>query len=129
MKARLALLAALLAVGCSSSSGPPAAESEAAVAAPVAFNVAGDPTVEFNVPNMMCEDSCAAKVREILAEQKGVADVKVDFPTRKACIAVKDVEKFDAKAAIAALVDYGFDKSEVVESGGGPQSTGTAGAN
>jgi copper chaperone CopZ len=77
-----------------------------------AFNVAGAPTVEFEVPAMMCEESCAKKVRELLADQAGVKDVVVDFPAKKATVAV-DADKFDAQAAKDVLLDYGFDGSKV----------------
>ena len=94
------LLAALS--GCAQRGG----ESTASVpATAVAFNVDGAPTVEFNVPDMMCPTSCVAKTREILSQQPGAKDVLVDFETKTAIVAV------DADQAIAALVDHGFDHS------------------
>jgi copper chaperone CopZ len=95
--------------GCAQQSG----ESTASVpATAVAFNVAGAPTVEFNVPDMMCPTSCVAKTREILSQQPGAKDVLVDFETKTAIVAVEP-DKFDAGQAIAALVDHGFDHSAV----------------
>jgi copper chaperone CopZ len=101
------LLAAALVAGCSSESVTvPAGETPATTT--VAFNAAGAPTVEFSVPDMMCEESCAAKVREVLAEQPGVKEVVVDFPNRTATVAI-DETAFDAEQAVRLLSDdYGF---------------------
>lgn len=103
------VISAVLACGCTQSTdGRPDVTAQ-----PVAtFNAAGAPTVELSVPDMMCEESCAAKVREVLAAQPGAVDVKVDFPARTAYVAVEK-SKFDVDAAIAALVDHGFDKTQV----------------
>jgi copper chaperone CopZ len=76
----------------------------------VAFNVAGAPTVEFSAPDMMCPESCAVKVKEILSEQPGAKEVVVDFDSKTATVAIEE-GTFDADAAIAALVDHGFDHS------------------
>ena len=76
----------------------------------VAFNPAGAPTVEFSVPDMMCPESCAVKTKEILAEQPGATDVRIDFEAKSATVAVEE-GKFDAERALAALVDHGFDHS------------------
>jgi copper chaperone CopZ len=76
------------------------------------FNVAGAPTVEFSVPDMMCPESCAVKVKEILSEQPGAKEVVVDFDAKTATVAV-DKDKFDPQAAIAALVDHAFDHSQL----------------
>jgi copper chaperone CopZ len=76
----------------------------------VAFNVAGAPTVEFNVPDMMCPEGCGAKTKEILSEQPGAKEVVINFDGKTATVAVEK-DKFDADAAIAALVDYGFEHS------------------
>jgi copper chaperone CopZ len=80
---------------------------------PVAFNVEGAPTVDFSVPDMMCEQSCVPTVRETLAAQKGVKDVKVDLATKTATVAVDDA-KFDPQAAVAALVDLQFTETKLV---------------
>jgi copper chaperone CopZ len=118
------LLAAVFAAGCSKPQtetvAPPAPEAPAApddtsgeqAAAdvektPVAFNVEGAPTVVFDVPDMMCEASCVPTVRETLAEQPGVRDVKVELDGKQATVAV-DETTFDSDAAIAALVDLQF---------------------
>ncbi|QEG37015.1 heavy-metal-associated domain-containing protein [Bythopirellula goksoeyrii] len=82
-------------------------------ASPAAFNVAGAPTVEFKVPDMMCEESCAKAVHDTLAAQPGAEDVMVDFPNRLATVAV-DQETFDSQAALAALLDKQFTKTELV---------------
>lgn len=105
---------ALVLVGCQKRESEQAASDAASAAADditvVVFNVEGAPTVEFDVPDMMCEESCAVKVHEILSEQPGVKDSIVDFPARTATVAIEEGQ-FDADAAIAALVDYGFDHS------------------
>src|SRR4051794_24661397 len=77
---------------------------------PASFNTAGAPTVEFSVPDMMCPEGCGAKVKEILSGQPGAKDVLVDFPAKTAKVAV-DKDKFDAKQAVAALVDHQFKNS------------------
>jgi copper chaperone CopZ len=79
----------------------------------VSFNLAGAPTVEFSAPDMMCPDGCGAKVKEILSEQPGAREVLVDFEGKKAIVAVDADAKFDANAALAALVDHGFKKSSL----------------
>jgi copper chaperone CopZ len=81
---------------------------------PTTFNVAGAPTVEFRVPDMMCPQGCAVKTKEILSEQPGAKEVVVDFEAKTATVAIdtsKDAKPFDPQAAIAALVDYGFEHS------------------
>ncbi len=82
-------------------------------ASPTAFNAAGAPTVEFKVPDMMCEESCAKAVHDTLAAQPGAVDVKVDFPNRLATVAV-DEQKFDSEAALAALLDKQFTEAKLV---------------
>ena len=66
------------------------------------------------VPDMMCEFSCVEQVKEALAAQPGVKEVQVDFEAKRATVAV-DADKFDAEAAIAALVDYQFTNSQLIE--------------
>ena len=77
-----------------------------------AFNPTGAPTVEFTVPDMMCEEGCAAAVKEILSEQPGAKDVRVDFEAKLATVAI-EMDKFDSKLAIAELVDKGFANSQL----------------
>jgi copper chaperone CopZ len=96
-----------LVFGCSQSSQQ---SGDLSQSTPVSFNVGGAPTVEFSVPDMMCPEGCGAKVKEILAEQPGAKDVLVDFPAKTAKVAV-DKDKFDAKQAVAALVDHQFKNS------------------
>lgn len=79
-------------------------------ATPAIFNVAGAPTVEFSVPDMMCPEGCGVKTKEILAEQPGAKEVLVDFEAKTATVAIEN-GKFDAAQALAALVDHGFDHS------------------
>jgi copper chaperone CopZ len=102
-----------LAAGCGKKEESTPAEHPSPVT-PAAFNVEGAPTVVFNVPDMMCEDSCCPTVRETLAKQPGVKDVKVELATHTATVAV-DEEKFDADAAIAALVDLQFVNTKLAE--------------
>jgi len=90
-----------------------AAEEAAAAATQVAFNVEGAPTVQFSVPDMMCEESCVPTVRETLARQPGVKDVKVELATKSATVAV-DKDTFDADAAVAALVDLQFTETKLL---------------
>jgi copper chaperone CopZ len=79
---------------------------------PVAFKAAGAPTVEFSLPDMMCEDGCAWTVKDILSKQPGARDVRVDFEARKATVAIDDA-KFDSQSALAELIDKGFMNSQV----------------
>jgi copper chaperone CopZ len=96
-------------VGCSRSAFDAPQATTEQVAATV-FNLDGAPTVQFSVPDMMCETSCAAKTKEILSNVPGVRDVVVDFPTKTATVAI-DEGQFDSQKAIAELVDHGFDHS------------------
>src|SRR6476646_6605428 len=98
----------ILAVGCSQSNQQTDDVSQSTT--PVSFNTAGAPTVEFSVPDMMCPEGCGAKVKEILSEQPGAKDVLVDFPHKTATVAI-DKDTFDAKQAVAALVDHQFKHS------------------
>src|SRR5688572_20307192 len=86
---------------------------ETAQTTPAAFNAAGAPTVTFSVPDMMCEQSCVPTVRETLAAQPGAKEVKVELETKTATVAVDD-DKFDAEAAVAALVDLQFTETKLV---------------
>lgn len=110
---RLSRLALLLAVtsccGCTDSTTE---TTETTAAAPAPFNVAGLPTVEISVPDMMCEQSCVPKVRKSLASRAGVKDVQVDLETKTAVVAV-DESEFDVDDAIADLLDLGFDGTHV----------------
>lgn len=110
MRTATFLAVLLLVVGCSESMNTPTVgETTSAVeTTPVAFNVEGAPTVEFDVPGMMCAMSCAPKVREVLASQPGVKDVQVTYETKTAVVAVEE-GVFDPEAAIHLLEDeYGF---------------------
>jgi copper chaperone CopZ len=80
---------------------------------PTVFNVASAPIVEFNVPDMMCEEGCAATVTEILSGQPGVTDVRVNFEAKKATVAIEE-GRFNQQQALAALIDKGFDNSALV---------------
>ena len=107
---------ALLLTGCQSETAlePVAETSESAMQAnTVAFNVDDAPTAELEVPDMHCQYSCAAKVKEVLTAQPGVIDVKIDFDSKTAIVAV-DKAKFDGEAAVAALVDYQFSNTKLV---------------
>ena len=101
----------VIAAGCSDDSSVQvtATSSESTE---VAFNVTGAPTIEFNAPDMMCPEGCGAKVKEILSEQPGAKEVVINFEAKTATVAV-DKDSFDAEAAVAALVDHGFDHSSV----------------
>ncbi len=110
-------VATLLLAGCQSktTTEPVAVTAEpAAEVTTVAFNVEGAPTAELEVPDMMCQYSCTAKVKEVLTAQKGVKEVKIDFDHKKAIVAV-DQEKFDGEAAVAALVDYQFSNTTLLD--------------
>lgn len=108
--------------GCTKVTSEPAVIS-AKSATPVAFNTAGAPTVQFNVPDMMCPEGCGAKVKEILSQQPGAKDVLVDFDSKTVIVAV-DHEKFDARQAVAALVDHQFNHSTLKD--GNAAATGAA---
>src|SRR5882724_2234537 len=102
------VLAIAVLAGCSQQSGEISPVPVATT--PVAFNVDGAPTVEFSVPDMMCPTSCVAKTKEILSQQPGAKEVRVDFDTKTAVVAIES-GSFNAEQAIAALVDHGFDHS------------------
>jgi copper chaperone CopZ len=134
MKSHIALgLLSILLIGCGESAPktPVAAKPEkseklattegAPAATPVAFNVEGAPTVEFSVPDMVCEFSCVPQVRETLAGQPGVKDVKVVLDTHTATVAV-DKDKFDADKAIAALVDLKFTNTKLAKAADGSKA-------
>jgi copper chaperone CopZ len=101
----------ILAVGCSQQTAEQSGDLSESTT-PVAFNAYGAPTVQFSVPDMMCPEGCGAKVKEILSQQPGAKDVLVDFDSKTATVAV-DKDKFDAKQAVAALVDHQFNHSAV----------------
>jgi copper chaperone CopZ len=105
----------LFAAGCDRQSTPKQDVSVATT--PAVFNVASLPTVAFNAPDMMCPDGCGVKVKEILSEQPGVKEVIVDFDGKTATVAIGGDSKFDADAAVAALVDHGFKNSSVKSDG------------
>lgn len=112
---RLAWLgAALLAVGCGTSSVDVLKNggADAPVVKVAKFNEAGAPTVDFSVPGMHCE-SCVAHVEGILAAQPGVKDVEVDLGSLTAKVAV-DEKEFDGDKAVAALVDMQFDEAKLI---------------
>jgi copper chaperone CopZ len=98
----------LVLAGCTDAPDGGAAQS----ITPTVFNASRAPTVGFNVPDMMCEDGCAATVREILARQPGVKDVHVEFEAKRATVAIEE-GAFDAQQALAALIDKGFDNSKL----------------
>jgi copper chaperone CopZ len=79
-----------------------------------ALNPAGAPTVAFSVPDMMCEDSCAATVKAILSKQPGVKEVRVDFAAKTAMVAIEEGQ-FDPQSAIAKLIDKGFDHTMLAD--------------
>jgi copper chaperone CopZ len=107
----------VLSVGCSQTNEQSSDISKSTT--PVSFNTAGAPTVEFSVPDMMCPEGCGAKVKEILSEQPGAKDVLVDFPNKTATVAV-DKDRFDAKQAVAALVDHQFKHSALSDGNATP---------
>ncbi len=92
-------------------------EEETSLANAVAFNAEGAPTIKISVPDMMCEDSCVPTVRETLAAQPGVKEVKVELVSKTATVAV-DQAKFDSKAAVAALVDLQFTETKLMPDDG-----------
>jgi mercuric ion binding protein len=72
--------------------------------------------VTLAVPDMMCEESCAVKVHDVLAKQDGVRSVQVDFPHRTATLSVSN-SRFNIENAIAALVDHGFEEARAAKPG------------
>lgn len=105
-------IAVVLFIGCSEQPVVPPSATTVEVQ-PAAFNASGAPIVEFGAPDMMCEQSCAKKVKEILSGQPGAKEVVVDFDSKTAKVAIEEDGKFDANAAIAALVDHGFKNSSI----------------
>jgi copper chaperone CopZ len=82
-------------------------------AQPAAFNVAGAPTVMFEVSDMVCE-SCSEAVHDTLAKQPGAKEVIVDLEKKVATVAV-DEDKFDEEAAVAALLDKQFPHAKLAQ--------------
>jgi copper chaperone CopZ len=103
----VAVVLASLVAGCAEQVSDVPAAAEVTV---TSFNASGAPTVEFNVPDMMCPEGCGEKVKETLAEQAGAKEVLIDFESKTATVAVEE-GKFNADSALAALVDHGFDHS------------------
>jgi len=108
-------VAALLATGCQTKSAPKTLEVEKTEVetTPVTFNVEGAPTAKFHVPDMMCQFACPPAVKNVLTAQTGVKDVKIDFESRTVIVSI-DETKFDAEAAVAALVDYQFSNTKLI---------------
>lgn len=102
---------AFLVSGCadSNTASTDATETEATT---VAFNVAGAPTVMFEVSDMVCE-SCSAAVHDTLAAQPGAKEVVVDLESKVATVAV-DEKTFDRDAAVEALLDKQFSNAKLV---------------
>jgi hypothetical protein len=93
---------------------------------PASFNPEHAPTIEFNVPDMMCPDGCGVAVESILASQPGAKDVLIDFEGKKAVVAIEE-GKFDSDKALAALVDKQFSKSSLkVDDAAKPQAAKSA---
>jgi copper chaperone CopZ len=108
MLSKLSCVLTCIFLGMSAGCGSDVSMSPAATA--VAFNTAGAPTVEFSVPDMMCPEGCGEKTKEILSGLPGAKEVVINFDAKTATVAVEE-GKFDSDAAIAALVDHGFDHS------------------
>jgi len=107
-------VATVLVTGCQTESVSESTTPEPTTeATPVVFNTEGAPTAELEVPDMMCQYSCAAKVKEVLTAQTGVKDVKINFDSKTAIVAVDQAE-FDGEAAVAALVDYQFSNTKLI---------------
>lgn len=101
----------LIISGCADSKTASTDKASAEVTA-VAFNVAGAPTVMFEVSDMVCE-SCSAAVHDTLAAQPGAKEVIVDLESKVATVAV-DEETFDRDAAVEALLDKQFSNAKLV---------------
>jgi copper chaperone CopZ len=78
---------------------------------------AAERTYVFNVPDMMCAEGCGAATQEILLDQNGVKDVKVDFPAKIVTVVASEKE-FDSNGALDELIDHGFDNSSIKKSAG-----------
>jgi copper chaperone CopZ len=115
-RAMFGLVSVALMVGCTGGEVP------SPVTTPIAFNTAGAPTIEFSAPDMMCPEGCGTKVKEILSGQPGAQEVVIDFDAKTAKVAVEKDGKFDANAAVAALVDHGF-KNSAIKSGDSQPAT------
>jgi len=99
-------------LGCQDELAPAPEASTTVEATPAHFNLAGAPTVTFEVPDMMCQYSCVAAVKTALTAQPGVKEVQVDFEAKQATVVV-DQAVFDGEAALASLVDYQFTNSKL----------------
>ena len=89
-----------------------------AEATPAVFNAAGAPTVQFSVPDMVCE-SCSAAVHETLAAQPGAKEVAIDLEEKVATVAI-DQAAFEQEAALAALLDKQFSNAKLLEPSANP---------
>jgi len=114
------ILAMGLATGCQTESASTTGEAENGeaektnlVATSVAFNIERAPTAEIHVPDMMCQFACPPAVKKVLTAQAGVKEVKIDYETKTATVAI-DETTFDGEAAVAALVDYQFGNSKLI---------------
>lgn len=112
MKSGISLLVVCGVAALTGCAEPTSSPTTATVLAstPVEFNADGAPTVEFNVPDMMCPEGCGAKTKEILAGLPGAKEVVINFDAKTATVAIEE-GKFDEEGAIAALKDYGFENS------------------
>jgi copper chaperone CopZ len=107
------LLLAVKLTGCSNEGVNSIAQSPSRAE----FNLSLAPTVEFNLPDMMCEEGCAATVNDILKRQPGVKEVRVDFAGKTATVAI-DERSFDSQRVLAALIDKGFNNSKLAAKDG-----------
>lgn len=108
MQSRLAIILLLASsLGCGSSTDVTKSETTL-----VEFNAAGAPTVQFEIPDMVCE-SCTEAVQKTLASQTGAKEVKADLETKLATVAI-DESTFDKEAALAALFDKQFSQAKLV---------------
>lgn len=114
-KVLLSIVALTLLIGCAEKSSVSTADAKPE-AKPIAFNVAGAPTVMFEVSDMVCE-SCSEAVHDTLAKQPGAKEVIVNLETKVATVAV-DKEAFDAEAAVAALLDKQFPHAKLLATPG-----------
>jgi copper chaperone CopZ len=112
-------LLAAACVGCQSQTvdatkTEPAGEATE-VAGPDSGSTVNLQVVNFSVPGMHCEFACVPKVRKVLEALPGVAEVQVDLPSKVATVRCEE-GKFDAAAAVAALVDVRFDDARQITS-------------
>lgn len=68
----------------------------------------GGNVIVLDVQKMACEQGCATRVEQILADFPGVEKASVDFSKKMAYLTPKAGEALDMNAVVKALADAGY---------------------